>query len=64
MFFHFFVFFCEISLEKNENDRKRRANDRSGEPFSLSVHDLPGHTKMKFRQQGQAAPGELEKREI
>ena len=31
---------------------------------SLSVYDLPGHTKMKFRQQGQAAPGELEKRDL
>uniref|UniRef100_A0A7S3RAR0 Cwf15/Cwc15 cell cycle control protein n=1 Tax=Dunaliella tertiolecta TaxID=3047 RepID=A0A7S3RAR0_DUNTE len=29
-----------------------------------SVHNMPGHTKLKFRQEGQAAPSELQKKDL
>ncbi len=60
----FLFCFCEISLEKNETLIENVARTTGAVSHSLSVHDLPGHTKMKFRQQGQAAPGELEKRDL
>ena len=53
-----------MSLEKRKRSSKNVARTTGAVSHSLSVHDLPGHTKMKFRQQGQAAPGELEKRDL
>ena len=51
-------------FEKTKRSSKTSRERPGAVSHSLSVHDLPGHTKMKFRQQGQAAPGELEKRDL